>query len=326
MTFGFHEIACLIVIGFLSMFSFFILVPFGFLWGPALYFYVRSLTYRNFKFKKQDLVHLVPFVGGWAYFAWLYHFKSTAAKLAILAYDADYMPLVEILFRASMQIQIVSYLVAAFLCLRGYRKNLKEIYSDVDKKNLSWMNLILIGFLSIWFFDLVFVLLSMLGFYTEVLSTMTLILVLVFANVIVFKGLRQPEIFAGIEHKPKYQKSPLTREEKEQYLQRLQAYMETERPYLSASLTIDTLARRLSISSRYLSQVINETLGVNFLDFVNDYRVSEAKRILIDTTSNHRNILDVLFDSGLYTKSAFNRVFKQHTGMTPSEYKSSHGN
>ena len=188
------------------------------------------------------------------------------------------------------------------------------------------MNFILFGYIAIWFFELVGQFLSFLNISHVLLSTITLAMVLVFANLIVFKGLRQPEIFAGIEQKPKYQRSPLTKEEKEEYLKRLQAYMESERPYLSPSLTIDILAKRLSISSRYLSQVINESLGVNFFDYVNDFRVSEAKRILTDASSNHRNILDVLFDSGFNTKSAFNRVFKQHTGMTPSEYKSSHGN
>ncbi|UCE42294.1 MAG: AraC family transcriptional regulator, partial [Candidatus Aminicenantes bacterium] len=210
--------------------------------------------------------------------------------------------------------------------LKGYRKNLKEIYSSVEEKNLSWMNFILFGYITIWFIELVGRFLSFLNISHMLLSTITLAMVMVFANLIVFKGLRQPEIFAGIEEKPKYQGSPLTKQEKEEYLQRLQAYMESERPYLSPSLTIDILAKRLSISSRYLSQVINESLGVNFFDYVNDFRVSEAKRILTDASSNQRNILDVLFDSGFNTKSAFNSVFKQHTGMTPSEYKSSHGN
>jgi AraC-like DNA-binding protein len=217
-------------------------------------------------------------------------------------------------------------MVGAVFTLRGYRKNLRDVYSSVDEKSLSWMDFILYGFITIWLVDLAASILYLLAIPHPLLSSLALALLLVFSFLVVLKGLRAPEIFAGLAQAPKYRHSPLTEEDKEQYLMRLQSYMETQRPHLNPSLTIETLAKRLSISPRYLSQVINETLGVNFFDFVNKYRISESKRIFTDSSSNPRNNLDVLFDSGFNTKSAFYRVFKQHTGVTPSEYKRLHGN
>ncbi|MFC2142526.1 helix-turn-helix domain-containing protein [Acidobacteriota bacterium] len=305
---------------------YFVLIPFAYLWGPSLYFYVRSLTHRNFRFRKQDLIHLLPFVLCWTYFAWLYHLRSTPTKSAILTAVAGGILFEEILIRVTTHFLIALYMVGAVFTLRGYRKNLKDIYSSVDKKSLSWMDFILFGFIAIWLVDLAASILYLLDVPQVVLGTLALTLLLVFSFLVVLKGLRAPEIFTGIDHAPKYRHSPLTKEEKEEYLMRLQSYMESQRPHLNPSLTIDALAKRLSISPRYLSQVINETLGVNFFDFVNGYRISEAKRIFTESSSNHSNVLDVLFDSGFNTKSAFYRVFKQHTGITPTEYKRLHGN
>jgi AraC-like DNA-binding protein len=66
---------------------------------------------------------------------------------------------------------------------------------------------------------------------------------------------------------------------------------------------------------------LNERLKKSFYDFVNGYRVEEARRILRDPRRGDQKILTIAFDSGFASKAAFNRVFKRHTGMTPSEYK-----
>ena len=303
---------------------YFLLIPFGYLIGPALYFYVKSLTYSDFRFKVRDSIHLLPFVSTWIYFSWLFHFRSTATNLAILRYKAERIPLEEIIMNSVWLFIIALYVGGSILILRGYRRNLKDIYSSLNEKNLSWLNIVLYGFVAIWAFDFTGFILYLSDIPHLFLNTATMVFVLIFANLIVLMGLKHPEIFSGIEHTKKYQHSPLTKEEKEQYLSRLLAYMESQRPYLDPSLTILNLSKKLSISSRYLSQVINETLRVNFFDFVNKYRVNEAKRLIIDSAANHRNFLDILFDSGFNSKSVFNHVFKKHTGMTPTQFKRLH--
>ena len=305
---------------------YFVFIPFSFLWGPALYFYVKSLTLRRFHFHKNDAWHLLPFFMGWGYFSWIYHFRNTAEKFQILARNMQTNSIGEIVITATLHITIAFYLGLAIFALKGYRENLKDIYSSVQEKNLPWLNLVLFGFLVIWACDVIGFGLNLSGISRISLIGLTMLLVFIFSNVIVFKGLHQPEIFAGLETNTKYARSPLTQKEKKQYLEKLLMYMEEEKPFLRSSLTITELGRKVTISPRYISQVINESLGLNFFDFVNEYRVQEAKRFLSKASSNHRNILDVLFDSGFNTKSVFNRVFKKHTGMTPSEFKHSIGN
>jgi AraC-like DNA-binding protein len=97
--------------------------------------------------------------------------------------------------------------------------------------------------------------------------------------------------------------------------------MVTEKPYLDANLSLPELADKLEIPSHHLSRVINEQFGVNFFDFVNQYRVEEVKSKIGNPEFENLSLLGIAFDSGFNTKSAFNRVFKKMTGFTPSEYK-----
>ena len=99
----------------------------------------------------------------------------------------------------------------------------------------------------------------------------------------------------------------------------LLALMDTAQPYLEPELTLAELARRLRTSPAVLSKVINVGCGQNFNDFVNTYRVAEARRQLADPRRAHYSLLGVALESGFNSKSTFNRVFKKLTGQAPSE-------
>jgi len=187
---------------------------------------------------------------------------------------------------------------------------------------LGWLQFILFGFAFIWALDIVSFAARVAALSPPpVLNSAVIVLLFIFANVAVFKGLKEPEVFNGSEEMSKYRHSKLTRGEGEQYLRRLLLSMRADKPYLDPDLTIVKLGRRLAIPPRYLSQVINEFLRVNFHDFVNSYRVEEVKRFLQDGSNGKKSFLEILFEAGFSTKSAFNRAFKKHTGMTPSQYK-----
>ena len=124
----------------------------------------------------------------------------------------------------------------------------------------------------------------------------------------------------------KYEKSPLTVQTKNDILQRLEDLMIKEKLFLNSSITLGEIADKLSVIPRYLSQVINELKGQNFYDFVNSYRIEEAKKILSDPSHDDEKILAVLFESGFNSKSVFNTVFKKITGITPSEYRRKYKN
>jgi AraC-like DNA-binding protein len=130
-----------------------------------------------------------------------------------------------------------------------------------------------------------------------------------------------PETPENGEEKEKYKRSGLKEEDAEIYLKRLLSFMEQEKPYLDAELTIQDLSAKINISKHHLTQILNNHLGKNFFTFVNEYRIDEVKRKLADPAFDHLTILGIAFDCGFNSKSSFNNIFKQYTGYTPSEYK-----
>ncbi|RTZ46456.1 AraC family transcriptional regulator [Chryseobacterium arthrosphaerae] len=105
--------------------------------------------------------------------------------------------------------------------------------------------------------------------------------------------------------------------------QKLLMFMETERPFLDEELSLQKLSLLMEVSTHRLSEVINQDLGTNFYKFVNSYRVEEVKKKLRTPEFDKYSILGIAFESGFNSKSTFNKIFKEETGMTPSEFKKS---
>lgn len=103
-----------------------------------------------------------------------------------------------------------------------------------------------------------------------------------------------------------------------QFVDPLTEAMNEDKLYLNAGLNLGALAEHIEASSSDVSRVLKLEFETNFYDFVNHYRVEEAKRLL--RQSQHK-VLAVAFDSGFNSKSNFNKLFKQHTGLTPSDYR-----
>jgi len=106
-------------------------------------------------------------------------------------------------------------------------------------------------------------------------------------------------------------------------LKNLHQFMEVEKIYLDPDLTLSVFARRLHIHANQLSRIINEQYGQNFNDFINKYRIQEAQRKLSDPNKQDKKILEILYETGFYSKSVFNTAFKKITGQTPSAYRRS---
>lgn len=105
-------------------------------------------------------------------------------------------------------------------------------------------------------------------------------------------------------------------------LARLEAVMQGERPYLDPDLTFAGFAARVGVPEPALRRVINHRLGHgHFRNFLNGYRVEEAKRRLRAPASAGDKILAVALDSGFSSLASFNRVFRQATGCSPSGYR-----
>ncbi|MDQ1353182.1 MAG: hypothetical protein QG657_3488 [Acidobacteriota bacterium] len=107
----------------------------------------------------------------------------------------------------------------------------------------------------------------------------------------------------------------------EECIKKLSSLMEKEKLYREESISLQSLAEKLSLPPRLLSQLLNEKLNCTFPDYINKYRVEEAKELLANPDWADRKVISIAFEVGYNTKAAFYGVFKKYTGMTPIEYR-----
>jgi len=91
--------------------------------------------------------------------------------------------------------------------------------------------------------------------------------------------------------------------------------------YKDHNISLGKLAKSLSMTPHIVSQVINEQFSCNFNDFINSYRVEEAKKMLSDPALKNITVASISYDCGFNTLSAFNTAFKKFAGLTPSQYR-----
>lgn len=121
----------------------------------------------------------------------------------------------------------------------------------------------------------------------------------------------------------RYAKSSLTVREKEAIKAKILTSFETDKLHLEPELTITALSDKISEPVKSISQVINESFNCNFFDFINSIRIQESKQKIQDNDKLARplTISEIMYESGFNSKSAFNRAFKKHTGLTPTDFK-----
>jgi AraC-like DNA-binding protein len=296
--------------------------PFLFLAPPLLYLYIRELTARRGSLDRKDLLHFLLFLFCVLYLA-PYFLRSAEYKIANLA-SADYAQWYFI--RSWLAIaQGAIYLCFVLRRLADFSRKLGSSSSPNDKAILLQAR-VLVGLLMLVFFG------GLIRLLLQDREAETNLLLPLCGSIMVYAvawmGLTRPEALGGFpeEAPKKYERSTLTAERAEGYLKRLIKVMETEKPWTDGDLTLQKLAERIAMPAPHLSQLINERIGQNFSDFVNGYRVDEAKRKLRDPAYKHYSILAIAEEVGFNSKSSFNAAFKKHAQMAPSEFRDASGN
>ncbi|HEY6528434.1 MAG TPA: AraC family transcriptional regulator [Cellvibrionaceae bacterium] len=102
---------------------------------------------------------------------------------------------------------------------------------------------------------------------------------------------------------------------------RIQALIQEQRPHLNSQITLERFAALLDEPPRQVSAAINGCFRQNFQEFINGFRVEEAKNRLRDPGYLHCTIVEIAQAAGFNSKATFNRLFKQQVGVTPSVYR-----
>jgi AraC-like DNA-binding protein len=290
--------------------------------SPLLYFYVRSLCFSNFRFNLKDLFHLTPafIIFLMIALSFIIAGGNPIREIAYIKriYNSDNQSYLQTFLMYS---QFLIYNILSLQVISSYRKKLKMQVSSIYRIFLTWLKIVIIGFMTAWIINLGVNLLFFLHLSANYdIATISFVAFLVFFNVMFFKGWTQSDLFSGVEESRKYQSSGMTAGEADNYLKSLSSYCEKERPYLDPELSLKKLSENVNIPIRQLSQLINENIGSNFYDFINGYRIEMAKKLLI-ISAKEKTVSEILYESGFNTKSSFNTAFKKETGMTPTEFR-----
>ncbi len=291
-----------------------------------LLFYVRSLIYKNFSFKKTDLLYLLPFFLYLIYEANAWYMLDSNIKIAILnGYQIEEEPFYTRFINLFRECFRTFCGILCLLELRNYQKRIKDNFADIEDVDLTWLKVLTIGFLIIKV-QAVFI---TLGYMTSidlhftlnypVLGQLSNFMVMFLISFLIFFSLGVSSLFHGID------RSIIANQEKQSIdpaqINTLTLYMSEHKPYLNHLLTLDSLASQTNIQPRQLSQVINRHFEKNFFEFINSYRIEESKALLSKEENAKITMLEVMDQAGFNSKATFNTFFKKVVGMTPTQYR-----
>jgi len=296
--------------------------------GPLIYLFTLTITSEPSGLKKKDAMHLVPFiVYSFILFPWF--MKPTPVKRNLISQSYNVLSREDFSWLNQLSLLlIIGYIIAALIHHNKYRQDIKNQFSAIEKQKLAFVTHFLYGILGI-------VLISGLVFYSRKLDIPVLgnfyhynyIIVVAMVYWIAYNLITRRDLFlhAASFHKipVKYEKSGLADEALQCIYCSLVQYIEKEQPYLDSNLTIFKLAETLNMPRHHISQAINTQSGKSFYDFINAYRVEEAKRRLKNPEFINFTIQGIAIDSGFNSKATFNSAFNKFVGMTPSAYKKS---
>ncbi len=295
----------ILVNGYFNQYPVLHILPFGigFGLGPTLYLYVKSLT----KDQPVNLKHLWWFIGD--YLHSIYHWIFGRSD-----YEPPIHELLDKIGFASLFV-IAFYLWKSRKEILAYQKELKSKLSNVERQTLNWLNQLSFLFLLLLPISLILWLLLLtigLDFNDRVIGQFIFTTIIFWLGI---GGLRQPEI---ISKGTASTTIPTSNTIAQKHLEGLLQCMEKDKLYLLPDLNVRFLEDRLNITAKQISEALNQELGKNFYSFVNEYRVQEFKEKVVHTPQ--LTLAGLALECGFNSKTTFQRVFKEMTGMRPSEY------
>ena len=217
-----------------------------------------------------------------------------------------------------------AYLVAILRRLRTYRAQIRQLYSDVEKRDLRWVEVMMVLLVLIWAagaFSL-----ADENFADGTMVVEELFLMLIASGLLVlniFAPITPPELDIEIEaYVPdlKYARSALTSEHAAKLAVRLEKAMQKDTLYLDPGLSLQKLSQHVGALPNHVSQTLNQEIGASFFDYVARWRIEASKPLI---SAGDASVLAVALEVGFNSRSAFYNAFKRETGMTPKSYRAS---
>ena len=327
-------------------------VPFQHLYfvGPILYFYIQSLLNPTFKSEKKHLIHFIPGILYLIYNLIIFVYdKFIAQKIYFYAdgMDKDF----DQWYQISGQISMLFYFIICYKYYSNYKKLVVEITSNANDLLFEWIKKYLIAFSIMLFLPILFDLLG--NFYPELKSYVGGWWFYLFYSLILFyiaiTGYGNSAV-TQIGFQFKYEndnliyyltekntpsivyenivdihKTVIDDIETENLLHwksAIEQLIKKESIYKNPEITLPDLAKKLKTNIAVVSKTINQGFGLNFNDFINNYRIEAVKEMFAKGEHKKSTLIGIAYDCGFNSKATFNRAFKKNMGLSPKDYLS----
>lgn len=289
--------------------------PLWVIYGPIVFIFARTVLKKP-GFEKEDVLFLIPILAIIILNAPFYLLGSSK-KLEVLQNGSfgqySWLPSGSI------------WVVVCFLFFYG----ILTYHRFGPRKNLGfrqnrWLKWFVGSYLGFAFAFASYIFLTRFNLMNPAYDYFVDLVIVFFISILSFFGFVQPEIFEGKSIQQlipfiKYQKTGLSDTLSIEMKHKLERIMEEEKPYLENTLRLDDLARKLNLSRNHASQIINQHFDLSFFDFVNKYRVEEAKRLLTHPKEK-ATIAQIAYDAGFNNRASFYKAFKKFENQNPTQY------
>jgi len=305
-------------------------LPFRVLLGPALFFYAHATMSPDKAIGKHlwaltlsgpILVVLVmlPFI----------FMISPADKLALAnpaTRDPELWQIAVLTCLSTTFIFIlftILFLIMALKLHNAHYQQLLERFSDIEQRSLDWFRPVLVIWGTVWLMYAIEFSLGALGWFWFGSGTLLPILEVFALAIFMQKALSQKvlnESEKGLPRVTPTRAALLTDEKMQIIASKLECAMKEDKLFLQDNLSLNKLSESICESENHISETLSQFLHTKFFQFVNNFRVEEAKKALQDTD---KLITNIAFDVGFNSKSTFNTAFKKVVGYSPSAYRNS---
>ncbi|TAP39437.1 AraC family transcriptional regulator [Alteromonas sp. KUL49] len=304
-------------------------LPIRMLLGPALYFYALEAMTTGSNISKKSyalaffgpvlvIIGTLPFVLG----------ISPDEKLALAnpaTRDPELWRIAKLtcLFSAVTFIVFTfAYLFAALKLHSQHRNQLMDKYSAIEQRAMEWLRVMMILWGLVWVMYTANYVATFTGIkwlsLGVVLPVLELLILVAFTNLALKQVVLTDAEKVDPTAKPQPRVSVISVEKMEEIAHKLRASMEVDELFKDEDLSLNRLSIEISISENYISETLSQCLHTNFFQFVNGYRIDEAKQLLLNSDML---VSSIAYEVGFKSKSTFNSAFKKLVGSTPTAFK-----
>ncbi len=286
--------------------------------GPLVYLFVSSLFLPHFKLSKKTLLHFIPVFIFLTYMVIAFWSLDQSTKVALIkSYDIAYSwhyVLTDLLIKSLR----IGYIIMTLRLIKAYV--IKGNTAAAERT--PWIRYILTVFLVLLSWEWLLTAIKVFALTNAInLKLLEFIGLVDYYAMFALINLMMYVVLMETINKDHHKKSKPSEPVNLDYVKRIELAMVTNKLYLNPNLSFERFSEKVDIPVKELSFTINRHFNINFYEYINQYRINEAKDRLIASDNADKNITEIFYSAGFNSKSVYNTLFKKLYKCTPSQYR-----